>query len=109
MDRRVWTAMLLLMVGGALLILNQGRYSGAVPALYREGNQPRDLRIVGFSTIGNVVIDEFVSREGGGDVTGVPIEPCDIFDVCYRPRRSGGLVPMPGVAVFSNIGAARQM
>lgn len=29
MDRRVWTAMLLLMVGGALLILNQGRDSGA--------------------------------------------------------------------------------
>jgi hypothetical protein len=77
-----------------------------VPALYREGNQPRDLRIVGFSTMGNVVIDEFVSREGGGDITGVPIEPCDIFGVCYRPRRValGGLVPMPGVAVFTNIG-----
>jgi len=29
MDRRVWTAMLLLMVGGALLILNQGRDGGA--------------------------------------------------------------------------------
>ena len=28
-DRRVWTAMLLLMVGGALLILNQGRDGGA--------------------------------------------------------------------------------
>jgi drug/metabolite transporter (DMT)-like permease len=29
MDRRVWTAMLLLVAGGALLILNQGRDSGA--------------------------------------------------------------------------------
>jgi hypothetical protein len=47
-----------------------------------------------------------VSREGGGDVTGVPIEPCDIIGVCYRPRRVGlgELVPMPGVAVFTNTG-----
>jgi drug/metabolite transporter (DMT)-like permease len=29
MDRRIWTAMLLLMVGGALLIFNQGRAGGA--------------------------------------------------------------------------------
>jgi drug/metabolite transporter (DMT)-like permease len=29
MDRRVWTAMLLLLVGGVLLILNQGRDGGA--------------------------------------------------------------------------------
>jgi hypothetical protein len=75
-----------------------------VPVIYQERNQPRELRIVGFSTTGNVVIDEFVSREGGGDVSGVLVTPCDIFDVCFRPQREKSKsVPMPGVAVFGSL------
>lgn len=72
-----------------------------IPVVYRERDQPHELRVVGFSTAGSVVIDELVAREGGGAITGTF---CEFLDACYDPPRvplyHPGL-PMPGVAVFT--------